>query len=135
MYRAQVVCNSKQNTGSPAASTHLVRVTHPFHPLSGRQLVCVGEQYNRYGTRLLLRDDDGSVCSVPRQWTDVVAPDPEIVLGEGRARFRVADLLELAELVNRLARFASTAPASACHGKDAAQVKRNMPRGPKARIK
>ena len=81
-----------------------MRVTHPFHPLSGRQFVCVGERYNRYGTRLLLRVDDESVCSVPRQWTDLVAPDPEVVIGEERALFRVADLVELARLVARLAR-------------------------------
>jgi Family of unknown function (DUF5372) len=52
--------------------------------------------------RLLLRVDDGSVCSVPPQWTDLVAPDPEIVLGGQRALFRVVDLLELARLVDRL---------------------------------
>jgi hypothetical protein len=77
-------------------------VTHPFHPLSGRQLVCVGERYNRYGTRLLLRVDEDRVCSIPRQWTDIVAPDPEVVIGEGRALLRVADLVGLAELVARL---------------------------------
>jgi hypothetical protein len=78
-----------------------VRVTHPFHPLSGRQLVCVGERYNRYGTLILLLDDD-IVCSLPRQWTDLVAPDPEIVIGEERAFLRVGDLLKLAQLVDRL---------------------------------
>ena len=43
-----------------------------------------------------------AVCSVPPQWTDVAAPDPEIVLGEGRALCRVADLLELARLVDQI---------------------------------
>ena len=75
---------------------------HPFHPLAGRQLVCVGERYNRYGKRLLLRADDDRVCSVPPQWTDVVAPDPEIVVSEGRSPFRVTDLVELADLLARL---------------------------------
>ncbi|HMG03224.1 MAG TPA: DUF5372 family protein [Edaphobacter sp.] len=79
-----------------------MRVTHPFHPLSGRQLPCVGERYNRHGTTLLLETDDGAVCSVRPQWTDEVAPDPEVVLGEQRALFRVADLMELARLVDRL---------------------------------
>ena len=77
-------------------------MTHPFHPLSGQQLVCVGERYNRYGMTLLLETNDGSVCSVPPQWTDLVAPDPEIVIGEYRALFRVADLLELERLVDQL---------------------------------
>jgi hypothetical protein len=39
---------------------------------------------------------------VPPHWTDRVAPDPEIVLGGGRALFRVQDLVELARLVDRL---------------------------------
>jgi len=51
----------------------------------------------------LLRFDDGAICSVPRQWTDVVAADPEIVMGQGRALFRVADLTELARLVADMA--------------------------------
>lgn len=80
----------------------LVRITHPFHPLSGREVACVGERYNRYGRRLLLRVDDVTVCSVPPQWTDLVAPDPEIVIGEYRALCRVADLLELERLVDQL---------------------------------
>jgi len=79
-----------------------VRITHPFHPLSGKQLACVGERYNRYGKRLLLQVDDATVRSVPPQWTDVVAPDPEIVIGEDRALFRMADLLELARLIDQL---------------------------------
>jgi hypothetical protein len=38
---------------------------------------------------LLLETDDGAVCAVRPQWTDVVAPDPEIVLGgQQRALFR-----------------------------------------------
>ena len=80
----------------------LVRITHPFHPLSGREVACVGERYNRYGRRLLLRVDDVTVCSVPPQWTDLVAPDPEIVIGEYRALLRVMDLLELERLVDQL---------------------------------
>lgn len=80
-----------------------VLITHPFHPFIGRPAVCVGERYNRAGKRLLLRFDDGTICSVPPQWTDVVASDPEIVMGQGRALFRVADLTELARLVAHLA--------------------------------
>src|SRR5207244_6892338 len=98
------VCNSIRNANASIASTRLVRVTHPFHPLSGKQLACVGERYNRYGRRLLLRVDDVTVCSVPPQWTDLIAPAPEIVIGEYRALFRVADLLEIARLVGQLGR-------------------------------
>lgn len=79
-----------------------MQVTHPFHPLRGLQLPCVGERYNRYGMTLLLETGDGVVRAVRPQWTDVVAPDPELVLGGRRALFRVADLRELARLVDRL---------------------------------
>jgi len=78
-----------------------VRVMHPFHPLSGQQLLCVEERYNRFRKMLLPEGDNGAVFSIPPQWTDVVAPDPEIVLGGGRALFRVADLLELTQLIDR----------------------------------
>ena len=79
-----------------------MRITHPFHPLSGEELVCIGERSNSYGRRLLLQVNDAIVCSVPLQWTDLVAPDPEIVIGEHRALFRVADLLELARLLDQV---------------------------------
>jgi hypothetical protein len=79
-----------------------VRVTHPFHPLNGQQLACVGERYNRYGKRLLLRVDDSTISSVPPQWTDAVGADVEVTLGQGRALFRVSDLMELEGLVRRL---------------------------------
>jgi hypothetical protein len=75
---------------------------HPFHPLFARRLPCVGRRYNRHGERLLLQTDDSIVWSVPPRWTDVVSPDPEVVMGNGRAPLRVADLMELADLVDRL---------------------------------
>jgi hypothetical protein len=83
-------------------ATHFVRVTHPFHPLSGRQFICVGERYNRYGKRLLLQVDETTVCSVPPQWTDAVGADLEVVMGQGRALFCVADLMQLEKLVKHL---------------------------------
>jgi hypothetical protein len=105
-----------------------VRVTHPFHPLSGRQFACVGERYNRYGKRLLLRVDDENVCSVLPQWTDMVAPDPEVELGGGRALLRLGDLLGLADLVVQL-RQSERAVPRARKANSAADVKRKVPRG------
>jgi hypothetical protein len=102
-----------------------VQVTHPYHPLSGQRLVCVGERYNRYGTRLLLRVDNDRVCSVPRHWTDAVALDPEVMMGKGRGVLRVPDLLELAELVTRLV--GQERRPQARKEKDAAYVNRTSP--------
>jgi hypothetical protein len=100
----QVVSNSSRNANGPFESANLVCVLHPFHPLSGQQLTCVGKRYNRYGTHLLLQIKDGAVCSVPLQWTDLVAPDPEIVRGRYRALFCTRDLMDLARLVGELRR-------------------------------
>ena len=100
--RAPAACNSVRNADVPIASQRLVRITHPFHPHSGRQLVCVAERYNRYGKRLLLQVQDKTICSVPPEWTDLATVDPEIVLGGSRGLFRVTDLLELDQLVARL---------------------------------
>ena len=100
---AQAACTSPQNARALSPETSLVRVTHPFHPLSGRECVCVGERSNLYGSRLLLQVADGDVVwAVPREWTDLAVSDPEVVLGAGRACFCVRDLLALAWLVARL---------------------------------
>jgi hypothetical protein len=62
----------------------------------------VGERFNRYGKRLLLQADDATICSLPEQWTDRASLDPEVVIGQGRALFRLVDLIELEGLVRRL---------------------------------
>ncbi|WP_375166984.1 DUF5372 family protein [Bradyrhizobium brasilense] len=100
--RAPTACTSTENADSSVAARQFVRVMHPFHPLFGRQLLCVGKRYNRYGERLLLQGDGATVWSVPPQWTDLVSPDAEIVMGHGRALLRTFDLMELASLVKRL---------------------------------
>ena len=112
-----------ENAGVALAAPQLVSVTHPFHPYGGRQAVCVGMRANRAGKRLLLRFEDGTICSVPPQWTDLTAPDPVVVMGRGRAVARFADLIELASLVARLGSWGrSTAPAM-CKEKFVATVK------------
>jgi hypothetical protein len=70
--------------------------------LFGRPLPCVGKRYNRYGKRLLLQAEDGTVWSVPPQWTDLAGLDPAVVMGDGQAFLRAVDLMELASLVKRL---------------------------------
>ena len=125
--RSPVSCNLPQNADVTAVSAHLVCITHPFHPFAGQQLVCVGERYNRSGKRLLLRVDDGTICSVPPQWTDIAVPDPEVLMGQGRALFRVADLVELARLVTRLSAEKGAEAPVGCKDKSAADVKQFVP--------
>jgi hypothetical protein len=80
-----------------------VRVTHPFHPLVGREFEFVKRRRNWELDRVYFYDDGGELVSLPAEWTDAVAPDPFVVVSEGRAPFHVGGLLELADLVASLA--------------------------------
>lgn len=49
--------------------------------------------------RVTVETADGSLRSLPVGWTDLLPVDPVVTLGRGRAPFRLADLLTLADLV------------------------------------
>jgi Family of unknown function (DUF5372) len=49
--------------------------------------------------RVTIQLEDGSPLSVPVSWTDAIPADAYITVGGGRSRFRVEDLLALAELI------------------------------------
>jgi len=79
------------------------RVTHPFHPLFGRELPLL-ERGAPWGHDLVsFVDDAGKVRKFPTAWTDLVGPDPWLVVSAGRSAFRLDDLLLVVELVGRLA--------------------------------
>ena len=46
---------------------------------------------------------DGSLYSVPVSWTDFLPPDPYQTVGNGKSRFRVEDLILLAQLITVVA--------------------------------
>ncbi|MEV6341602.1 DUF5372 family protein [Nocardia vinacea] len=78
------------------------RVTHRFHPLFGREFEFVEHRFNWGEDRVSLRDEQGRLFSLPAGWTDVVAPDPFVVIAEGRCPFTTTGLLEVAELIDRI---------------------------------
>lgn len=49
-----------------------------------------------------MREDDGSVYSMPSQWTSLHVPDGFELASEGRAKFRPDDLLKLVELLSSI---------------------------------
>lgn len=77
---------------------------HPFHPLRGQAFRFVVAKQLWGEERVTFEHPDGGLCSVPRAWTDVVPADPYLSVGQGRSRFRVEDLLTLADLVVGLGR-------------------------------
>jgi len=79
----------------------LVEVTHPFHPLFGRRFAFVDRRRNWSEDRVYFHDEQGALCSVPTGWTDDAEVDPFVVVAAGRCPFRIADLLDLADLLTR----------------------------------
>lgn len=52
--------------------------------------------------RVYFHKEGEHLVSVPANWTDIVAEDPVVQLAAGRAVFRAVDLIELAQLTQRL---------------------------------
>jgi hypothetical protein len=60
-------------------------------------------------------DRQGQLKLIPASWTDARKADPFVELAAGRARFRLQDLLALAELIDGLInRQTSTSDSQAC---------------------
>jgi Family of unknown function (DUF5372) len=77
-------------------------VTHPFHPLYGRDFEFVAYRQNWGEDRVHLHDENGRLFSLPAAWTDVTAADPFVVVAAGRCPFTTAGLVALADLVDWL---------------------------------
>ena len=77
-------------------------MTHPFHPLYGRDFEFVACRQNWGEDRAHLHDENGQLFSLPAGWTDVAAADPFVVIAAGRCPFTTARLVALADLVDRL---------------------------------
>ena len=77
-------------------------MTHPVHPLAGRDFEFVVYRQNWGEDRVHLHDENGQLFSLPAGWTDAVAADPFAVIAAGRCPFTTGGLLALADLVDRL---------------------------------
>ena len=76
-------------------------MTHPFHPLYGREFEFVACRQNWGEDRVHLRDENGVLFSLPAGWTDAAAADPFVVIADGRCPFTTGGLLAVADLVDR----------------------------------
>ena len=76
-------------------------MTHPFHPLYGRDFEFVAYRQNWGEDRVHLHDESGQLFSLPAAWTDVAAAVPFVVVAAGRCPFTTDGLLAAADLVDR----------------------------------
>jgi len=79
-----------------------VRVTHPFHPLFGRDLEFVKHRRSWRLDRVYFFDESGQLGCVPTEWTDLADVDVFVAAAAGRSAFRTSDLLELVDRLERL---------------------------------
>jgi len=94
--------NEQSTTRDAAGEKRFFRVTHPFHPLQGREFSLVDYRHTWGEDRVYFQDEAGRLRRLPAAWTSLAAPDPFVMISAGRALLRLEDLLQLTRLVARL---------------------------------
>ena len=77
-------------------------MTHPFHPLHGREFEMIEYRQAWGENRVYFLDSSGQMQRLPASWTDIVGEDPFVAVAAGRSPLRLEDLLQLVDLLDRL---------------------------------
>ena len=77
-----------------------VTITHPFHPLSGKELKILKTRKIAGKIMLVLQSEKIGIINIPTEWTDYFPSDQEKYITPG-AFISVESLLALCELVNK----------------------------------
>jgi hypothetical protein len=92
-------------------------VTHPFHPLYGRELEVVDVRSAWGEWRVYVSDQAGRLLRLPVSWTDWAEPDLFQVVSNGRSPLHIGGLRRLVELL------AGLRAAGDCQANDAGNGK------------
>jgi len=90
-------------TDRTGTTSSRIRITHPFHPQSGREFELVCRRRHWSEDRVTYLDDDGRLRSVSADLTDIDPPDEFRRVAAGSAAFHPIDLAALCELLEGLA--------------------------------
>lgn len=82
-----------------------MRITHPFHPLSGHEFELVSRRRHWGEDRVVYRGPDGVLRTVAATLTDVDAPDAFRRIAAGGVAFRTVDLQVLCAILDQLVTF------------------------------
>lgn len=102
-------------------------MTHPFHPLRGREFDVVDVRRTWGEWRVYVSDETGRLLRLPMAWTDWAEPDPFQLASGGRSPLHVEDLGKLVQLV------AALRGEPGCQENDAEIDKPNLP-GPEGKL-
>lgn len=75
------------------------KITHPFHPLCGKEFEAIDEVRDWREHRLFFYDEQQKQRSIPTAWTNWALEDPFVTISNGRSYFRIVDLLQLTRLI------------------------------------
>ena len=79
-------------------------ITHPFHPLYGREFEIITYKQNWGEDRVSFYDQNDKLTSIPAQWTNVPPEDLFVKVSAGRSLFRAEDLISLRHVIEDLDR-------------------------------
>ena len=77
-----------------------VTITHPFHPMSGKELKILKTRKIAGKIMLVLQSEQIGIFNIPTEWTDYFPVDQEKSITPG-AFISVESLIALCELVNK----------------------------------
>jgi len=67
----------------PTAEAQKFRITHPFHPHTGREFEALAQKDHGGEHRVCFLDKKGRQCEIPLGWTDLAPEDAIITLAAG----------------------------------------------------
>ncbi len=97
-----IPCSKPSSAPDLNGNSQTFRVTHPFHPLCGREFTLVTYRGDWGGLSVFFHDDTGRLASIRAQWTSIFPVEPFVAVSAGRSPFRFQELLELSQLIARI---------------------------------
>lgn len=72
--------------------------------MEGREFEVVSYYHSGSEKRAFFNDESGDLQSIPIAWTDISPPDSFLLLSNGKSLFRVAELLSLCGMLDKIER-------------------------------
>ncbi len=91
-----------QTTLNDHGDNKVFRVTHPFHPLFGQELIVLYRRHIDGEDFLFFQNVETHNNGISIHWTNLKPSNPYMVISDGRSLFRPQELLELVQLLQDL---------------------------------